>query len=128
MKFEQAEELSFVITESMRMAKFSYEKYKTDPNPRILILDDNYKYNGKGKIIPGQHDILGFNINYIKSKKDIEKIKKIYNIAEKAKKEKIDIYKEIKEKFPNSLKYIRHYRRSFIKNFKEKKGLLFFKV
>ena len=28
MKFEQAEELSFVITESMRMAKFSYEKYK----------------------------------------------------------------------------------------------------
>ena len=137
MKFEQAEELSFVITESMRMAKFSYEKYKTDPNPKILILDDNYKYNGKGKIIPGQHDILGFNINYIKSKKDIEKglidrigekIKKIYNIAEKAKKEKIDIYKEIKEKFPNSLKYIRHYRRSFIKNFKEKKGLLFFKV
>ena len=88
MKFEQAEELSFVITESMRMAKFSYEKYKTDPNPKILILDDNYKYNGKGKIIPGQHDILGFNINYIKSKKDIEKIKKIYNIAEKAKKEK----------------------------------------
>lgn len=128
MKFEQAEELSFVITESMRMAKFSYEKYKTDPNPKILILDDNYKYNGKGKTIPGQHDILGFNINYIKSKKDIEKIKKIYNIAEKAKKEKIDIYKEIKEKFPNSLKYIRHYRRSFIKNFKEKKGLLFFKV
>lgn len=128
MKFEQAEELSFVITESMKMAKFSYEKYKTDPNPKILILDDNYKYNGKGKIIPGQHDILGFNINYIKSKKDIEKIKKIYNIAEKAKKEKIDIYKEIKEKFPNSLKYIRHYRRSFIKNFKEKKGLLFFKV
>ena len=128
MKFEQAEELSFVITESMRMAKFSYEKYKMDPNPKILILDDNYKYNGKGKIIPGQHDILGFNINYIKSKKDIEKIKKIYNIAEKAKKEKIDIYKEIKEKFPNSLKYIRHYRRSFIKNFKEKKGLLFFKV
>ena len=128
MKFEQAEELSFVITESMRMAKFSYEKYKTDPNPKILILDDNYKYNGKGKIIPGQHDILGFNINYIKSKKDIEKIKKIYNTAEKAKKEKIDIYKEIKEKFPNSLKYIRHYRRSFIKNFKEKKGLLFFKV
>lgn len=128
MKFEQAEELSFVITESMRMAKFSYEKYKTDPSPKILILDDNYKYNGKGKIIPGQHDILGFNINYIKSKKDIEKIKKIYNIAEKAKKEKIDIYKEIKEKFPNSLKYIRHYRRSFIKNFKEKKGLLFFKV
>lgn len=128
MKFEQAEELSFVITESMRMAKFSYEKYKTDPNPKILILDDNYKYNGKGKIITGQHDILGFNINYIKSKKDIEKIKKIYNIAEKAKKEKIDIYKEIKEKFPNSLKYIRHYRRSFIKNFKEKKGLLFFKV
>lgn len=128
MKFEQAEELSFVITESMRMAKFSYEKYKTDPNPKILILDDNYKYNGKGKIVPGQHDILGFNINYIKSKKDIEKIKKIYNIAEKAKKEKIDIYKEIKEKFPNSLKYIRHYRRSFIKNFKEKKGLLFFKV
>lgn len=128
MKFEQAEELSFVITESMRIAKFSYEKYKTDPNPKILILDDNYKYNGKGKIIQGQHDILGFNINYIKSKKDIEKIKKIYNIAEKAKKEKIDIYKEIKEKFPNSLKYIRHYRRSFIKNFKEKKGLLFFKV
>ena len=128
MKFEQAEELSFVITESMRMAKFSYEKYKTDPNPKILILDDNYKYNGKGKVITGQHDILGFNINYIKSKKDVEKIKKIYNIAEKAKKEKIDIYKEIKEKFPNSLKYIRHYRRSFIKNFKEKKGLLFFKV
>ena len=128
MKFEKDEELSFVITESMRMAKFSYEKYKTDPNPKILILDDNYKYNGKGKIIQGQHDILGFNINYIKSKKDIEKIKKIYNIAEKAKKEKIDIYKEIKEKFPNSLKYIRHYRRSFIKNFKEKKGLLFFKV
>ena len=128
MKFEQAEELSFVITESMRMAKFSYEKYKTDPNPKILILDDNYKYNGKGKIIPGQHDILGFNINYIKSKKEIKKKKKIYNIAEKAKKEKIDIYKEIKEKFPNSLKYIRHYRRSFIKNFKEKKGLLFFKV
>ena len=47
MKFEQAEELSFVITESMRMAKFSYEKYKTDPNPKILILDDNYKFYDK---------------------------------------------------------------------------------
>ena len=74
-------------------------------------------------------DILGYNINYFKNKKiDEKKIKEIYNLAEKAKKEKLDIYKEIKEKYPASLRYIRHYKKSAIKNFKEKKGLLFFKV
>jgi hypothetical protein len=113
----------------MRTAKFSYEQYKNDPNPKILILDDNYRFNGRGKEIPNQHDILGYNINYFKNKKiDEKKIKEIYNLAEKAKKEKLDIYKEIKEKYPASLRYIRHYKKSAIKNFKEKKGLLFFKA
>ena len=98
-------------------------------NTRILILDDNYRFNGRGKEVPNQHDILGYNINYFKNKKiDEKKIKEIYNLAEKAKKEKLDIYKEIKEKYPASLRYIRHYKKSAIKNFKEKKGLLFFKA
>lgn len=128
MKFEEAEDLSLVITEDMRTAKFSYDNYKNDPNPKILILDDNYRFNGRGKEIPNQHDILGYNINYVKNSKEIKKIKEIFNTAEKAKKEKLDIYKEIKEKYPASLRYIRHYKKSAIKNFKEKKGLLFFKV
>ena len=108
MTFEEAEDMSLVITESMRTAKFSYEQYKNDPNPKILILDDNYRFNGRGKEIPNQHDILGYNINYFKNKKIDEK--------------------KIKEKYPASLRYIRHYKKSAIKNFKEKKGLLFFKV
>ena len=129
MTFEEAEDMSLVITESMRTAKFSYEQYKNDPNPKILILDDNYRFNGRGKEVPNQHDILGYNINYFKNKKiDEKKIKEIYNLAEKAKKEKLDIYKEIKEKYPASLRYIRHYKKSAITNFKEKKGLLFFKA
>lgn len=128
MKFEEAEDLSLIITEDMRTAKFSYDNYKNDPNPKILILDDNYRFNGRGKEIPNQHDILGYNINYVKNSKEIKKIKEIFNAAEKAKKEKLDIYKEIKEKYPASLRYIRHYKKSAIKNFKEKKGLLFFKI
>lgn len=128
MKFETAKEKNVIITENMKTAKFSYSNYKDDPNPKILVLDDNYKYNGKGKLIPNQHDILGFNINYFSNKADTKTIKQIYNIAEKAKKDKLDIYKELKSKYPACLKYIRHYKKAYIKNFKERKGLLFFNV
>ena len=52
----------------------------------------------------------------------------INHILKRFVKEKLDIYKEIKEKYPASLRYIRHYKKAAIKNFKEKKGLLFFKA
>lgn len=98
-------EEAFLITEKLEFRKIKYNNFKHDPNPNILVLDDNYKNNC----------ILAFNLNYFKKGKDAKKkLNKISDLAEKAKLNKLDTYKEIKKEFPECIKYLRTYKKEKI--------------
>ena len=112
-----------LLIEDLVFAKFKYANWQHDPRPNILVLDNDYIYNGKGKIVPGQHDILGYNIDYSKNKKvDQQAINEITSFAHILKKDKKDIYERIKAFYPDSLKYIRHYKPNAITKLKMKNG------
>ena len=112
-----------IIKEDLARAKFKYTNYKHDPKPKTIVLDADYIYNGKGKVIPGQHDILAFNINYAKDKKFTRKaIQEIVTFAHMIKKDKKDVYQRLKDLYPECTKYIRHYKPEYMKGIKMKKG------
>ena len=106
---------SDIIEEDLKYRRIHYKNYKHDEFPKLLILDDDYKYNKKGEVVKGQHDILGYNLNYgtTGSKKIINGIA---SIAKKSKKNNYDIYLMIKKNYPESLKMIRQYKRNYILN------------
>lgn len=113
----------YTLNENLAMAKFKYTNYKNDPKPKTIVLDADYVYNGKGKVVPNQHDILAFNINYAKDKKLTKQaIQEITTFANMLKKDKKDIYQRIKDFYPEALKYIRHYKPEFMQGIKMKKG------
>ena len=108
-----------IINENLAQAKFKYTNYKHDPRPNILVLDNDYIYNGKGKVVKGQHDILGFNLHYSNNKKiDKKIIDEITTLAHQQKKNKLDIYESIKTNFPEALEYIRHYKPQYMQKLK----------
>lgn len=106
-----------IISENLRYMRFHYDNYKHDPNPKIIILDDDYIYDKKGNIVPGQHDILAFNLNYGKIG-DKKKINGIASIARKSKKNKLDTYLMIKKNYPESLDLLRQYKKKYIRGTK----------
>lgn len=118
------------ISEELAYAKFRYRSkfpnkgYQIhDPQPKVIVLDSDYIYNGKGKIVDGQHDILAFNINYSKNKKpDKLAIQEIVSFAQMIKKNKKDIYERIKEFYPNVIPFIRHYKPEQMTKLKKKNG------
>ena len=74
MKFEE------VLNESFQTAILKYvgsrPNYKIhDPEPTVIVLDNNYKYDGKG------YSVLGINLNYIKDK-DIDDLIKAVDKAD----------------------------------------------
>lgn len=113
-----------ILNETLSYAKFKYKsKNSHDPRPKVLVLDNDYIYNGKGKVIPGQHDILAINLNYSKNKKmDKKSVDEITTFAHMIKKNKLDIYKRIKEWRPEVLPMIRHYKPENMKKLKKKEG------
>jgi hypothetical protein len=133
MKFEE------VLLESYQKARLKYSgsrpNYKIhDPEPAIIILDDNYNPDGHGD------SVLGINLNYIKDK-DIDdlikavdkadnkagfrgfetkmKIKRFFakdkqKHAEEEVSERIRRYKNFIKKFPFMGEFIRRYKKSAI--------------
>ncbi len=129
MKFEE------VLTESYEVAKLKYsgsrKDYKiNDPEPLVLILDNSYDVDKKGK------SVLGINLNYYdgdKSEfmKDVQKSDneagfRWFELKAKAKKmfkdkdedweknKRIERYKNFAANFPYMLKFIRRYKKDSI--------------
>lgn len=115
MKFDEVQ----TITEDMNLIKFFYNRFKHDPTPKILALDQHYIYNGRGVEVPGQDDVLGYNLHYSDDKDSKRAISDIYDFAKDLLgKGKQDVYLRIKEFYPSSLKYIRHYKKGSMQNIK----------
>ena len=113
-----------ILTETLSYAKFRYKSDNShDPRPKVLVLDNDYIYNGHGKVVPGQHDILAFNLNYSKDKKmDKKSVDEITTFAHMIKKDKQDIYKRIKAWRPEVIPMIRHYKPENMRKLKKKEG------
>ena len=119
------------LTEELVQAKFRYRsKYPNkgyqihDKRPKVIVLDNDYIYDGKGNVKPGRHDILAFNLNYSKDKKtDKKAIDEIVAFAHLLKKEKKDVYQRIKKFYPEVVKNnLRCYKPQQMSKIKKKEG------
>ena len=113
------------IEEELAYAKFKYRSKKShDKRPKVIVLDNDYIYDGKGNVKPGRHDILAFNLNYSKDKKtDKKAVDEIVSFAQLLKKDKKDIYQRIKKFYPEIVKNnIRCYKPERMKKLKKKDG------
>ena len=119
------------LTEELVQAKFKYRsKYPNkgyqihDKRPKVIVLDNDYIYDGKGNVKPGRHDILAFNLNYSKDKKtDKKAIDEIVAFAHLLKKEKKDVYERIKKFYPEVVKNnLRCYKPQQMSKIKRKEG------
>lgn len=128
---EYNENIELPITEELAYAKFRYRsKYPNkgyqihDSKPKILVLDNDYIYDGKGNIKPGRHDILGFNLNYSENKKvDKKAVQEIVSFAHLLKKNKKDVYKRLKDLYPKIVKdNIRCYKPQQMTKLRKKDG------
>lgn len=107
-----------IALEELKIVNFKYKTFEHDPSPKVLIIDNHYKYKN-GKYIKNQDDILGINLNYINNKKI--NIKEIYTFAKKNNLNTLDGYKLLISKFPELKKYIRKYKRDNLLTAKTKK-------
>lgn len=122
-----------LIDEGLSYAKFRYRSrypdrgYQIhDRHPHVLVLDADYIYNGRGKVVPGQHDVLAFNVKKYSEdfKEDTRAIQEIVMFAQLVRKDgKQDVYRRIRDLFPEALKYIRHYKPERMTSVKKKNGL-----
>ena len=113
------------LEEELAYAKFKYRSKKShDKRPKVIVLDNDYIYDGKGNVKPGRHDILAFNLNYSKDKKtDKKAVDEIVSFAQLLKKDKKDIYQRIKKFYPEIVKNnIRCYKPERMKKLKKKDG------
>lgn len=117
-----------LLNEDLTYAKFHYVnnngKAKIhDPKPKVLVLDCDYVYNGKGQVKPGRHDVLAFNLKYAKKFKPTKQnINEIVSFAQMLRKNKKDIYQRIKEFYPDALECVRTYKPQNIEKLKKKDG------
>lgn len=119
------------ICEGLTYAKFKYRsKYPNkgyqihDKHPKVIVLDNDYCWDGKGNPKPDRHDILAFNLNYSKNKKiDKKAVDEIVSFAHLLKKDKKDVYKRIKDMYPQIVKNnIRCYKPQQMTKIKRKDG------
>jgi len=123
------------LDEALQLKKLVYKgtrpEYEIhDGNPNVLILDDDYKYDGHGR------SVLGFNLNYLDelSASDKRKLVRSVNKVDNkildikgvkawirqmlnrgdykgfSKDKKIERYKKIIKEFPELKKVIRRYK------------------
>lgn len=114
-----------VLNEGLTYVKFKYDNYHEDPRPRVKVLD--YKYPGRPeqKTYGKREDLLGWNLNYFKNRKDAKQaIDDITDFASLLSANKLEMYNRIKSFYPEQAKYIRRYQRNYIKGLKERKGIL----
>jgi hypothetical protein len=113
------------ICEGLTYAKFKYRSKKShDKRPKVIVLDNDYIYDGKGNIKNGRHDVLAFNLNYSKdSKLDKKAVSEIVTFAQLLRKNKKDVYQRIKKFYPEIVKNnIRCYKPERMKKIKKKDG------
>lgn len=119
------------ICEGLTYAKFKYRsKYPNkgyqihDKHPKVIVLDNDYCWDGKGNPKPDRHDILAFNLNYSKNKKiDKKSVDEIVSFAHLLRKDKKDVYKRIKDMYPQIVKNnIRCYKPQQMTKLKKKDG------
>lgn len=111
------------ILEDLAYAKFKYLNWHHDKYPHIVVLDNDYIYDGRGNIKKGRHDVLGYNLHYSKDKKrDMTAINDIVSFAHLLKKNKKDVYQRIKDMYPEQAKLIRTYKPDMIVKLKKKDG------
>lgn len=119
------------ICEGLTYAKFKYRsKYPNkgyqihDKHPKVIVLDNDYCWDGKGNPKPDRHDILAFNLNYSKNKKiDKKAVDEIVSFAHLLRKDKKDVYKRIKDMYPQIVKNnIRCYKPQQMTKLKKKDG------
>lgn len=119
------------ICEGLTYAKFKYRsKYPNkgyqihDKHPKVIVLDNDYCWDGKGNPKPDRHDILAFYLNYSKNKKiDKKAVDEIVSFAHLLRKDKKDVYKRIKDMYPQIVKNnIRCYKPQQMTKLKKKDG------
>lgn len=119
--------LEELLNEDLALIKFKYLNTKNNKYPRVKVLDFNYKGVKGQKTYCQRHDVLGFNVNYFKDKKQgslaLDDIDSFARLLKADKKEK---YQRIKDFYPDAIPYIRRYQKKFIKKLKIKKGLLWY--
>jgi hypothetical protein len=114
------------LLEDIPLVKFHYKNYKNDKNPEVLAFDNAYKGRKGQKNYGEREDLLGWNLNYYKNKKEAEDtIRDIDDFASLLSKNKEEKYKRIKYFFPDQAKLIRRYQKNAIKflRIKDKDGL-----
>lgn len=128
---EYNELVDLPICEGLTYAKFKYRsKYPNkgyqihDKHPKVIVLDNDYCWDGKGNPKPDRHDILAFNLNYSKNKKiDKKAVDEIVSFAHLLRKNKKDVYKRIKDMYPQIVKNnIRCYKPQQMTKLKKKDG------
>lgn len=127
---EYNEIVDLPICEGLTYAKFKYRsKYKNkgyqihDKHPKVIVLDNDYCWDGKGNPRPNRHDVLAFNLNYSKDKKtDKKAVDEIVSFAHLLRKDKKDVYKRIKDMYPSIIKNIRCYKPQQMTKIKKKDG------
>lgn len=123
------------LVEALQLKKLAYNGTRKeydihDSNPNVLILDNDYKYDGKGR------SILGFNLNYLDKLSEADKRKLVRSINKLDNKvldikgvkawirhrfnkgdykglstdKKIERYKKLIKEFPELKKVIRRYK------------------
>jgi len=118
-----------VLKESLQYIKFHYTNYKHDKRPKVKVLDHNYLGQINQKSYGKRKDILGYNLNYVKNRKEaIKAIDDISNFGDMLSNNKEEKYRRIKYFFPEQSKFIRRYMKKHMKGIKEKNGLLWKKI
>ena len=70
--------LNELLNEELPLIQFKYTNTKNDKYPKVKVLDFNYK-GIKGQKTYGQrHDVLGFNYNYLETRKKMDKLLTIF--------------------------------------------------
>lgn len=128
---EYEDMIDLPLNEELTYAKFKYRsKYPNkgyqihDKHPKVIVLDNDYIYDGKGNVKPNRHDILAFNLNYSKNKKiDKKAVDEIVAFAHLLKKEKKDVYQRIRKLYPQIVKNnLRCYKPQQMTKLKKKDG------
>lgn len=110
-----------ILLEDIPLVKFYYKEYKHDKFPEVLAFDKEYKGRKGQKSYGERRDLLGWNLNYYKNKKEaMNTIRDIDDFATLLSKDKEEKYKRIKYFFPEQSALLRRYKKNSIKFLRKK--------
>jgi hypothetical protein len=115
-----------LLLEDIPLVKFYYKNWKNDKYPEVMAFDTEYPGREGQKSYGERKDLLGWNLNYYKNKKEAsDSINDINDFADLLSKNKEEKYKRIKYFFPEQSSLLRRYKKNSIKflRVKDKDGL-----